>query len=132
MMLGVLALAHDIVPVDWAKGEMKESCFTDINLRAQLPALDDNGRVIWDSQAILVYLARHYDDAGVWFPDEPMTMTRVMQFLMLANEEIAALAWARVTILMQQSRERLGELQEKGRAGLAVLEDALGESNCVA
>jgi|ETNmetMinimDraft_22_1059887.scaffolds.fasta_scaffold678723_1 glutathione S-transferase len=28
--------------------------------------------------------------------------------MMLANEEIAALAWARVTVLMQQPRDRLG------------------------
>lgn len=132
MMLGFLDLAHDIVPVDWAKGEMKEKWFTDINPRAQLPALEDTGTVIWDSQAILVYLARHYDKSGHWFPDHPMTMTKVMQHLMLANEEVAALAWARVTVLMQQPRDRLSELQDKGKAGLAVLERTLCESDWVA
>ncbi|NKB44563.1 MAG: glutathione S-transferase [Alphaproteobacteria bacterium] len=132
MMLGFLGLAHDIVPVDWAKGEMKEAWFTDINPRAQLPTLDDNGVVVWDSQAILVYLARHYDESGLWFPDDPMTMTKVMQFLMLGNEEIAALAWARVTVLMKQPRDRLSELQSKGKAGLAVLESALSTADWVA
>ena len=132
MMLGFLDLAYDVVPVDWAKGEMKEAWFTDINPRAQLPALDDNGVVVWDSQAILVYLARHYDESGLWYPDDPMAMTKIMQFLMLGNEEIAALAWARVTVLMKQPRDRLGELQSKGKAGLAVLDDALTESDWVA
>lgn len=132
MMLGFLELDYAVVPVDWAKGEMKEDWFTGVNPRAQLPALDDSGVVVWDSQAILVYLARHYDESGTWFPDDPMAMTKVMQFLMLGNEEIAALAWARVTVLMHQPRDRLGELQDKGKAGLAVLDGALAAADWVA
>lgn len=132
MMLGFLDLEHEIVPVNWATGEMKEAWYTKINPRAQLPTLDDNGTVVWDSQAILVYLARHYDKSGQWFPNDPMTMTKVMQWLMLANEEVAALAWARVTVLMKQSRDRLGELQSKGRAGLGVMEVALADSDWLA
>lgn len=132
MMLGFLDLDHEIVPVNWATGEMKESWFTDINPRAQLPCLDDNGTVVWDSQAILVYLARHYDQAGEWFPGDPMVMTKVVQWLMLANEEIAALAWARVTVLMKQPRDKLEDLQNKGGAGLNVLNTALADASWVA
>lgn len=132
MMLGFLDLDHEIVPVNWATGEMKEAWYTDINPRAQLPTLDDNGTVVWDSQAILVYLARQYDAAGYWFPNDPLVMTKVMQWLMLANEEVAALAWARVTVLMKQPRDRLAELQSKGRAGLGVMEAALTDSDWLA
>jgi len=128
MMLGFLGQEFELVPVDWAAGEMRLNWYTDLNPRAQLPTLDDNGTVVWDSQAILVYLARTYDSSGQWFSDDPLTQTRVMQWLMLANEEIAALAWARVTVLMKQPRDRLGELQAKGKAGLAVLEAALSEN----
>lgn len=132
MMLGFFDLDHEIVPVNWATGEMKEDWFTTINPRAQLPCLDDNGTVVWDSQAILVYLARHYDASGLWFPDDPMVMTRVMQYLMLANEEIAALAWARVTVLMKRPRDGLEVLQNKGKAGLSVLNTVLAEASWVA
>lgn len=132
MMLGFVGQAFDAVPVDWATGEMRLDWYTELNPRAQLPALDDGGTIVWDSQAILVYLARTYDPSGQWFPDDPLTQTRVMQWLMLANEEVAALAWARVTVLMKQPRDRLVELQTKGRAGLAVMDAALANTGWLA
>ncbi|MSO99249.1 MAG: hypothetical protein EXR11_13710 [Rhodospirillaceae bacterium] len=55
-----------------------------------------------------------------------------MRFLMRANEEISALAWARVTVLMKQPRHRRNELQSKGRAALAALEARLRDHQWVA
>lgn len=132
MLLGFLDLDYEVVPVNWATGEHKEDWYRKINPRAQLPTLDDNGTVIWDSQAILAYLARTYDETGQWFPNDPIPLTRVMQWLHLANEEVAALAWARVTVLMKQPRDGLAELQAKGRAGLSVMNDALAQSTWLA
>lgn len=132
MLLGFLGQEYDVVPVDWAAGEMRLDWYTALNPRAQLPTLDDDGTIVWDSQAILVYLARTYDAFGQWFSDDPLIQTRVMQWLMLANEEVAALAWARVTVLMKQPRDRLAELQTKGRAGLAVMNAALSNNQWLA
>ena len=132
MMLGFLNLDHELVPMDWAKGDHKLDWYAAVNPRAQLPTLDDDGFVIWDSQAILAYLARTYDQTDAWFPEAPKTLARVMQWLLLANEEIVALAWARVTVLMKQPRDRLDELQTKGRAGLGVLNDTLAANTWVA
>lgn len=103
-----------------------------MNPRAQLPALDDDGTVVWDSQAILFYLTTRYDESQAWWPSDALTQTRVLQWLMLANEEVAALAWARVTVLMKQPRDRLGELQAKGRAGLSVMDAALANTTWLA
>lgn len=124
MMLGILGLPYETAPMNWAKGEQRLDWFGAINPRRQLPALDDNGTIVWDSQAILVYLARAYGGED-WLPLTPIGLTRVTQFLMLANEEISALAWARVTVLMKYPRDRLPELQQKGRAGLEVLDKRL-------
>jgi len=132
MMLGFLGLEYTLAPVDWAKGEFDTPEYRAVNPRAQLPSLDDDGTVVWDSQAILFYLATRYDESRVWWPDDAMTQTRVLQWLMLANEEVAALAWARVTVLMKQSRDRLGELQAKGRAGLSVMNAALADTTWLA
>ncbi|MDG2320097.1 MAG: hypothetical protein P8L79_07565 [Rhodospirillaceae bacterium] len=93
---------------------------------------DDNGIVIWDSQAIRGHLARTYDESGRWFPNYPLTLACVMQWLQMANEEVAALAWARVTVLMKQPRDRLGELQSKGRAGLCVINEQLADHSLLA
>jgi len=124
MMLGFLGLAHEKIDMNWARGDHRLDWFRAVNPRAQLPALDDAGTVVWDSQAILVYLARTHG-GELWLPLEPMALTRVMQWLMLANEEVRALAWARVVVLMKQPRDKLPELQSTGRAGLAVLEQHL-------
>ena len=131
MMLGFLNLAYEKIDMNWARGDQRRDDYRAINPRAQLPTIDDDGMIVWDSQAILVYLARTYGNES-WCPTEPKALTLVMQFLMLANEEISALAWARVTVLMNQSRDRLNELQSKGRAGLAVLEDRLKNHSWVA
>ena len=128
MMLGFLGHDYRITPVDWAKGEFNTPEYRAVNPRAQLPTLDDDGTVVWDSQAILFYLATRYDEARVWWPQDQLVQTRVLQWMMLANEEVAALAWARVTVLMKQPRDRMGELQAKGRAGLAVMNAALADS----
>ncbi len=132
MMLGFLGIDHEIIPVNWATEEHKEDWYRAVNPRAQIPTIDDDGTVIWDSQAIRAYLARTYDDSGVWFSNDPLVLTRVMQWLLLANEEIAALAWARVTVLMKKPRDRLEELQNKGQAGIAILNSALAETQWLA
>jgi len=132
MMLGFLDLDYEVVPVNWATGEHKEDRYREINPRAQLPTFYDNSIVIWDSQAILGYLARTYDESGCWFPNDPLTLARVMQWLQMADEEVAALAWARVTVLMKQPRDRLDELQSKSRAGLCVMNEQLADHSRLA
>ena len=87
-----------------ARGDHLQDRFRAINPRAQLPTLDDHGTLVRDSQAILVYLARKHGQE-TWFPNDPIVMTRVVQWLLLANEEIRALVWARVAVLEQRLRE---------------------------
>lgn len=131
MALSFLGKPFDLVPMNWARGDQRSSEFRKLNPRGQLPTLDDNGTLVWDSQAILVYLARKYGP-DEWLPNGPLALTRVTQWMMLANEEIRALAWARVTVRMKQPRDELAKLQEFGRSGLAVLERRLSENSWVA
>ncbi|MFO1205629.1 MAG: glutathione S-transferase N-terminal domain-containing protein [Burkholderiales bacterium] len=46
------------IAVDLAVGEQRTAAYRQLNPRGQVPVLDDGGTVIWDSTAILVYLAR--------------------------------------------------------------------------
>ena len=131
MALAFLGISHDIVPMNWARGDQRSAEFQAINPRGQLPALDDHGTIVWDSQAILVYLARTYGPAS-WLPNDPLALTNVVHWLMLANEEIRALAWARVTVLMKQDRDELAKLQNFGRSGLTTLERHLATHAWVA
>lgn len=50
-------LAYELVPVDTLKGEQHSDDFRQINPNGKLPALEDNGKAVFDSNAILLYLA---------------------------------------------------------------------------
>lgn len=63
LMLSLLNLPTELVFVDLAKGAHKQPDFLALNPFGQVPVIDDNGTVIADSNAILVYLAKNMTTA---------------------------------------------------------------------
>lgn len=57
LMLEETGLPYELVPVDTRKGEQHAAAFKAINPNAKTPALVDGEAVIFDSNAILLYLA---------------------------------------------------------------------------
>jgi glutathione S-transferase len=59
----------EFVPVDLGKGEHKRPDYLAINPNGAVPALEDSGKTLWESNAIMCYLA---DKAGsdLWPHDE--------------------------------------------------------------
>ena len=88
MMLSLLKLPTELVFVDLAKGAHKQPEFLALNPFGQVPVIDDNGTVIADSNAILVYLAKKYDN-GTWLPEEPAAAARVQRWLSVAAGPLA-------------------------------------------
>ena len=68
-------------------GENRTGSFLALNPRGQVPVLVDGEVTVWDSQAILVYLARRYGEA--WLPADPAPMAEVMQWLAVLGERTA-------------------------------------------
>jgi len=60
-------LPYEIVPVDTRKGEQHAPAFTAINPNAKVPAIDDDGVVVFDSNAIVLYLA---EKCGKFLPPD--------------------------------------------------------------
>ncbi|MCG8324064.1 MAG: glutathione S-transferase [Thiotrichales bacterium] len=89
LFLSLLGLDYTLVDVDLMQGEHKSDRFLKLNPYGQVPVLDDDGAVIFDSNAILIYLANKYDD-GQWLPREPVAAARVQQWLSLAAGPIAS------------------------------------------
>ncbi|MCW1247267.1 glutathione S-transferase [Pseudomonas sp. SAICEU22] len=83
LMLSLLELPVEIIFVDLAKGAHKQPEFLAINAFGQVPVLDDNGVVLADSNAILVYLASKYGH-GRWLPTDPVGAARVQRWLSVA------------------------------------------------
>lgn len=124
LLLSLLDLKHELVTVNLMKGEQREPWFLKLNPRGQVPALDDDGTVVWDSMAILVYLARKYG-GETWLPTAPESMAQVMQWLaVMQNETLFGLGKARL-ICKFKFAGNLDDAQQLGRRGLDVLEQRL-------
>ncbi|HKK13872.1 MAG TPA: glutathione S-transferase N-terminal domain-containing protein [Gammaproteobacteria bacterium] len=78
LLLALLGLPWERVPVDLRRGEERRPEFLALNPRGQVPVLTDGDWVVWDSQAILVYLARRYGGAQ-WLPQEARPLAEVQQ-----------------------------------------------------
>ena len=88
LLLSLLKVATERVFVDLANGAHKKPEFLAINAFGQVPVIDDNGTLLADSNAILVYLAKKYGE-GSWLPEEPLAAARVQRWLSVAAGQLA-------------------------------------------
>ena len=124
LMLALLGVPYERQNVDLFGGENRKPAFLRINPRGQVPVLTDGDYMVWDSQAILVYLARKYGGEK-WLPSDPRCMGDVMQWLAVSeNEVLYGLGRARVITKFKLSGD-LAAAQKSGRAILAVMEQHL-------
>ena len=87
LLLSMLKLPHEVITVDLANGQHKQADFLALNPRGQIPVLIDGDVTLYDSTAILVYLAKRYGGAQ-WLPEDAVGAAHVQQFLSLASGEI--------------------------------------------
>ncbi len=124
LLLSILGLEYEKVPVDFGSGENRTPAFLRLNPRGQVPIFTDGDVTVWDSQAILVYLARRYGGEE-WLPTEPVAMSEVMQWLAVSeNEFLFGLARARQTKKMNGPWP-WDLVSNLGRSGLAVANEHL-------
>ena len=85
-MLEELGLAYEQVPVSFT-GDNKKPEYLAVNPNGRVPALDDDGLVLFESLAINLHLARKYGAAkGLW-PASADDQSRAIQWsLWTANE----------------------------------------------
>ncbi|MDE1996910.1 MAG: glutathione S-transferase [Rhizobiaceae bacterium] len=88
LFLSLIGMDAEIVEVNLAEGEHKSADFLTLNPFGQVPVLDDDGVIIADSTAILVYLAKKYADKS-WLPEDPIGAASVQRWLSVASGEIA-------------------------------------------
>ena len=84
--LGVVALGNhldlgcEIVPIDLGKGDQRTAGYVARNPNMKMPMLEDNGFVLWESNAILFYLATRRLDRGLW-PADPRQQADIVRWL---------------------------------------------------
>ncbi len=88
LFLALLDIPYDKQEVDFMGGEHKSPEMLQQNSFGEIPVLVDGDNIIRDSQAILVYLAVR-EGREDWFPLNAMAMANVVEWLMVAESEIA-------------------------------------------
>src|SRR5262245_47452853 len=80
LMLEETGLPYDAVPVDTRKGDQHKPDFLAINPNAKVPAIVDGDAVVFDSNAILLYLA---EKTGKFLPENtPKNRGELLSWLM--------------------------------------------------
>jgi glutathione S-transferase len=87
LFLSLIGQTAQLQSVNILGGEHRGDAYLQINPRGLLPALEDEGAIVVDSQAILTYLARRYG-AESWLPLEPLRQARVASWLSFAAHEV--------------------------------------------
>lgn len=87
LLMSILGVEYESVPVDFYPGwEHKSEEFKTINPLGHIPVIDDDGYVLRDAHAILVYLATAYDPTGTWYPTgDPKLLGETAQWLLFAE-----------------------------------------------
>jgi glutathione S-transferase len=64
-----LALDCEVQPIDLGRGDQLTPQYLTLNLNKKMPTLEDDGFVLWESNAILFYMAAKHRNSGLWPSD---------------------------------------------------------------
>jgi len=131
LLLAMLGLEYEKVHTDSPAGETLTPEFKRLNPRGQIPVLSDGETVIWDSMAILVYLARQSGNEQ-WLPTDALGEARVMQWLAVSeNELLTGLARARAGLRFNRPFDP-AQCQADSAQGVGTLELRLQQADWLA
>lgn len=86
LLLRMLGL--DFQFIDAPASVRQSASFRSLNPLRQIPVLEDGDLVLADSNAILVYLAKRYDNSGQWLPADAVAAAHVQRWLSIAAGEV--------------------------------------------
>ena len=91
-----LSIPYEFVLLDMTAGEHQQPEYLAINPMGKVPALVDDVFTLWESGAILLYLAEKYDKPGVSFAERSIWS----QWILFANSTLAT------GLFIEASREK--------------------------
>ncbi|XYD10744.1 glutathione S-transferase [Methylobacterium sp. NMS12] len=88
LFLSLVDAPHELIEVDLKAGGHKTPAFLAMNPFGQVPVLDDDGVIVSDSNAILVYVAKRLGRSD-WLPEDARAAAAVQRWLSVAAGELA-------------------------------------------
>ena len=123
LFLSILGIEYETIPVNVKAGDNQTQEFLAMNPNGLVPVLNDGETTIYDSSAILVYLAKTYADDD-WLPNGAMQLSQVVRWLAFEqNEGRYGLARARaISMNMPTPLAKLGTLEDSQALGYEALD----------
>lgn len=131
LFASLLGLEHELVEVDLQAGAHKKPEFLAISPFGQVPALEEDGVAIADSNAILVYLAKKAGRSD-WLPEDALGAARVQRWLSVAAGELAYGPAAARLITVFGAGFNADEVISRAHALLGKLEQHLADRDWLA
>src|SRR5690242_12053824 len=131
LSLSLIGVVHELVPVDLLAGAHKAPTFLKLNRFGQVPVLDDDGIIISDSNAILVYLAKKYHRED-WLPETPEAAASVQRWLSVAAGQIAFGPGAARLVTLLGAKFDAEEVVGRAHAVLKVIDEELANRHWIA
>ncbi|MGF1481244.1 MAG: glutathione S-transferase family protein [Cyanophyceae cyanobacterium] len=131
LLTSLLNIEHEWIDVDILAGETQTSEFLSKNPNGKIPLLElDDGRTLWESNAILNYLAQDSE----YLPKENFAQAKVLQwqfFEQYSHEPYIAVARfiAKYLGLPEDRKAEYESKQEGGYRALAVMETQLAQTS---
>lgn len=89
LMMSLLDVPYETVDLDMANGAHKAPEYLKISPLGQVPAINDNGVTLSDSNGIIAYLAKRYGEVDDWAGRTPVETAEIQRWLSVAAGEIA-------------------------------------------
>jgi len=128
-LLAWLDLAYERVPIDFHPGRQHKSpaFLAEVNPLGQLPVIDDEGFVLRDAQAILVYLASGHDARRRWYPDDARLRGEIAMWFATADELTRTASAARLHDAFGYAHPDIDACRRGAHAAFRLLDDHLAE-----
>jgi GST-like protein len=132
LLLEELQVPFEVIAVDTFKGDQHKPGYLKINPNAKVPAIDDDGIVVFDSHAILLYLA---EKNGKFIPSEAVDRASMLSWLQFVASGLSPFSGQAVHFLhhapesLPYAKNRYSKEVERH---YRVLDERLGQSRYLA
>ena len=117
-------------------GDLETEEYKSLNPNSKIPTIRDNGFVMWESHAIIRYLARQYG-LGTLYPDDPQKAAMSDQWMTWSTDSFMGtffpVFWQLVrTEESERDYKKIAEMAKQSSEILQILEDHLVKNSFVA
>lgn len=136
LLLAHLGVDYKKITVDIFNGEHKSNNFAKLNPNQKIPVLVDEECTIWESNALLLYLAKKYSPND-FFSEDPREFGLISQWLFFGKTSIDPyLAVSRFFLKFlgegNYDKEQLENLQKQGKHSLKIMDNHLLKNDFLA